>query len=56
MAMGIVGAFDSAPRCRTREASASVSAEVATFTTSGSNSSIFSAMSRTSTGVFFRLW
>ena len=56
MAMGIVGNLPVTPRCRMREASASVEAVVAIFTMSGSISSHFSAMSWTSTGVVFMLW
>ena len=56
MAIGIVGALAVVARCKTRDASASVVAEVAILTTSGSNSSHCSAMSSRSTGVVFMLW
>ena len=56
MAIAIVGALAVAPRCKTRDASARVEAAVAILTTSGSNSSHFSAMSWRSTGVVFMLW
>ena len=45
IAIGIVGPLAVVPRCKTREASASVVAEVAILTTSGSNSAHLSAMS-----------
>ena len=56
MAIAIVGHLEVVPRWSTREASAMVEAAVAILTTSGSNSSHCSAMSRKSTGVVLMLW